>query len=94
MPYSAQELIDLLHLQSHPEGGWFAFRGSSGHPIPADVGPRRPGDPPRLIACSDLAKKELGWKPEYEHAGAIIESVWKWLQKQTELKGYRRLPKG
>ena len=39
MPYSAQELIDLLHLQSHPEGGWFAFRGSSGHPIPAEALP-------------------------------------------------------
>ena len=64
-------------------------RKVTGHPIPADVVPRRPGDPPRLIACSDLAKKELGWKPEYENAGAIIESVWKWLRKHPDGYGDR-----
>ena len=56
-------------------------RKVTGKPIPADVVPRRPGDPPRLIACSDLAKKELGWQPQFENAGAIIESVWKWMAK-------------
>ena len=64
-------------------------RKVTGHPIPADVVPRRPGDPPRLIACSDLAKKELGWKPEFENAGAIIQSVWNWLQKHPDGYGDR-----
>ena len=56
-------------------------RRVTGKPIPADVVPRRPGDPPRLIACSDLAKKELGWQPQFENAEAIIQSVWKWMAK-------------
>ena len=56
-------------------------RKVTGKPIPAEVVPRRPGDPPRLIACSDLARKELGWQPQFENAGAIIESVWKWMAK-------------
>lgn len=63
-------------------------RKVTGHPIPAEVVPRRPGDPPRLIACSDRARKELGWKPQFEDAGAIIESVWKWLK--THPNGYSK----
>lgn len=56
-------------------------RRVTGHAIPAEISPRRAGDPPRLIACSDLAKKELGWKPQFEDADTIIESVWKWMKK-------------
>ena len=56
-------------------------RAVTGHPIPADVAPRRSGDPPRLIACSDLAKAKLGWKPQFEDPHPIIESAWKWRQK-------------
>lgn len=63
-------------------------RKVTGHPIPAEVVPRRPGDPPRLIACSDRARKELGWEPKFEDAGAIIESVWKWLE--THPNGYSK----
>ncbi len=65
-----------------------AAREVTGHPIPAEVAPRRAGDPPRLIAGSDLIKKELGWKPQYEDARVIIESVWKWLQKHPN--GYSK----
>jgi UDP-glucose 4-epimerase len=43
--------------------------------------PRRPGDPPRLIAASDKIRKELGWTPEYQSLDLIIESAWKWHQK-------------
>ncbi|MBO0695919.1 MAG: UDP-glucose 4-epimerase GalE, partial [Verrucomicrobia bacterium] len=43
--------------------------------------PRRPGDPPRLIASSERAKKELGWQPRFQSIEAIIESAWKWHQK-------------
>ena len=56
-------------------------RQVTGKPIPAEVVPRRPGDPPRLIACSDLARKELGWQPQFENARAIIQSVWDWMAK-------------
>lgn len=43
--------------------------------------PRRPGDPPRLIASSEKIKGELGWKPEFQNLDAIIESAWEWHQK-------------
>jgi UDP-glucose 4-epimerase len=43
--------------------------------------PRRPGDPPRLIASSEKIKKELGWQPHFQSLEAIIESAWKWHQK-------------
>jgi UDP-glucose 4-epimerase len=43
--------------------------------------PRRPGDPPRLIASSDKIKRELGWKPQFQSLDAIIESAWKWHQR-------------
>ena len=55
-----------------------AARKVTGHPIPCEVAPRRPGDPARLVACSDRARKMLGWKPRFESAEAIIESAWKW----------------
>ena len=61
-----------------------AAREVTGHPIPADVVPRRPGDPPRLIACSDKARRELGWEPQFEDPRKIIESAWKWRQKHPE----------
>lgn len=48
--------------------------------------PRRPGDPPRLIATSDKIKRELGWKPQFQSLDTIIESAWKWHQKFP--KGY------
>jgi len=65
-----------------------AARNVTGHPIPAETAPRRPGDPPKLIACSKRAKKELGWKPQFEDAHTIIESVWKWMK--THPDGYSK----
>ncbi|MCF6175378.1 MAG: UDP-glucose 4-epimerase GalE [Victivallaceae bacterium] len=61
-----------------------AARKVTGHEIPAEIAPRRAGDPPRLIACSDLIKKKLGWQPQFEDAETIIESVWKWIQKNPD----------
>src|SRR5438046_5047742 len=43
--------------------------------------PRRPGDPPRLIASSKRIKNEVGWQPQFQSIDAIIESAWKWHQK-------------
>jgi UDP-glucose 4-epimerase len=56
-------------------------REVTGHPIPAEIAPRRSGDPDRLIAGSELAREALGWKPKYENAFDIISSAWKWIQK-------------
>jgi len=53
-------------------------RRSTGHPIPVVEKPRRPGDPPRLIASSEKIKRELGWQPKFQKLDAIVESAWKW----------------
>ncbi|MBD1379734.1 UDP-glucose 4-epimerase GalE [Metabacillus arenae] len=56
-------------------------RKVTSHPIPAVVAPRRAGDPAKLIASSDKAMKELGWKPRYAKLETMIESAWNWFQK-------------
>jgi len=53
-------------------------RRVTGHPIPVDECPRRPGDPAVLIASSEKIGAELGWKPEYSSLDEIIDSAWKW----------------
>lgn len=53
-------------------------REITGHAIPSVEKPRRPGDPPRLIAASDKIKSELGWKPRFENIRPIVESAWAW----------------
>lgn len=40
--------------------------------------PRRPGDPPKLIAASEKIQRELGWKPQFQSIGKIVESAWAW----------------
>jgi UDP-glucose 4-epimerase len=47
--------------------------------IPAKVGPRRPGDPPVLVASSERIKQELGWKPSLQSLDLIIDSAWRWM---------------
>ncbi len=55
-----------------------AARTVTGHPIPAVVADRRPGDPSTLIASSKRAKEELGWMPRFTNIEDIIASAWKW----------------
>ena len=56
-------------------------RKITGREIDIAEKPRRPGDPPRLIASSEKIKRDLGWKPQFQSLDAIIESAWKWHQK-------------
>jgi len=58
-----------------------ACRKITGRKIEVIEKPRRPGDPPRLIASSEKIKKELGWRPQFQSLDAIIESAWAWHQK-------------
>jgi UDP-glucose 4-epimerase len=58
-----------------------ACRKVTGRDIPVVEKPRRPGDPPRLIAGSDKVQRELGWRPRFQNLEAIIESAWRWHQK-------------
>ena len=53
-------------------------RAVTGHPISAETCPRRAGDPAQLIASSQKAVEQLGWKPKYNDLNTIIASAWKW----------------
>jgi len=50
--------------------------------IPVSSGVRRPGDPARLVADSSLARKILGWIPQYADLETIIRHAWEWEQKR------------
>ena len=53
-------------------------RKVTGKEIPAEIGPRRPGDPSVLIASSEKAKKVLGWNPVRTNIEQIITDAWNW----------------
>ncbi len=57
-------------------------RRVTGHPIPAEICPRRDGDPAFLIASSEKAIRELGWKPKYVQLDEIVRTAWVWHQKR------------
>ena len=63
--YSVREVIETA-------------RKVTGHPIPATESSRRAGDPARLVASSEKAKKILGWKPVHDSLEEIIASAWNW----------------
>ena len=62
-------------------------RRVTGKDIPVRIGPRRAGDPAVLVASSEKIKKELGWQPQFQDLGMIIESAWRWMQ--THPAGYQ-----
>jgi len=57
-------------------------RRVTGHHIPAEVHPRRPGDPAVLVASSGKAIRELGWEPRYTQLDEIVRTAWVWHQKR------------
>jgi UDP-glucose 4-epimerase len=59
-----------------------AVREVTGHPIPVTVGPRRAGDPARLVASSSKARTELGWHPRHPALAEMAASAWTFLQMQ------------
>lgn len=63
-------------------------REVTGHPIPADVAARRPGDPATLVAGSEKIRRELKWQPAYPELRSIIETAWRWHQRHPQ--GYTR----
>ncbi|MGH3326198.1 MAG: UDP-glucose 4-epimerase GalE [Streptomycetales bacterium] len=58
-----------------------AARSVTGHDIPAVEQPRRAGDPPRLIASSERARRELGWVPEKPKLESMIGDAWACLRR-------------
>ena len=67
--FSVREVID-------------SARRVTGHPIPVEIHPRRAGDPAVLVASSDKAIHELGWKPKYTQLDDIVRTAWEWHQKR------------
>ena len=58
----------------------------TGKTIAVREGPRRPGDPPALVAASQKIQRELGWRPRYTELRPIVESAWRW--HQSHPRGY------
>ena len=48
----------------------------TGRTVPFEIGPRREGDPPVLIANSDKLKRALGWKPRFPELTDIVTTAW------------------
>ncbi|GAB3481548.1 UDP-glucose 4-epimerase GalE [Amycolatopsis cihanbeyliensis] len=65
--FSVQQVIDTC-------------RAVTGHAIPAVLAPRRAGDPAVLVAASDRAREELGWKPERAELSEIVADAWTFTQ--------------
>lgn len=55
-----------------------AAREVTGKEIPANIAPRRAGDPGTLVAASEKAKSVLGWNPQYTSVKDIIKTAWDW----------------
>jgi UDP-glucose-4-epimerase GalE len=58
----------------------------TGKKVTIREGPRRPGDPPALVASAAKAQQILGWQPHYTDLRAIMETAWNW--HRTHPRGY------
>lgn len=61
-----------------------AAAAACGCPIPHLFAPRRPGDPPRLIADARLIRDILGWEPALSTVDDIMRTAWAWHRRQAE----------
>ncbi len=78
--YSVREVIE-------------AARRVTGHPIPAQERPRRPGDPPALFADPSAAREALGWSARHTDIEQIVASAWRWHQAHPSGYGKSETPR-
>ncbi len=57
-----------------------AAREVTGRPVATRPSPRRPGDPARLVAASDRARRDLGWSPRTPDIRTILETAWRFMR--------------
>lgn len=76
-PVSVREIID-------------AARRVTGHAIPAAETPRRPGDPPVLLADPSKIDRELGWRASIRKVDDMVASAWAWFRANPD--GYATRP--
>jgi UDP-glucose 4-epimerase len=69
--YSNREIID-------------AVERITGRRIPVTAGPRRPGDPPELVASPARIMRELGWQPRMSDLDTIVSSAWEWRRRRAD----------
>ncbi|MGY1842579.1 UDP-glucose 4-epimerase GalE [Modestobacter sp. SYSU DS0875] len=67
--FSVQEMVD-------------AVREVTGHELPVVVGPRRAGDPARLVASSARIHGDLGWRPVHTDLRKIVRDAWEFVQQR------------
>ena len=90
---AAAHLSAIKYLQCGGESAAFNLGTSRGYSVREVIGaverlagwrvaarscPPRPGDPPILVARTERAKTELGWKPRYINLDAIVRTAWNW----------------
>jgi UDP-glucose 4-epimerase len=63
-----------------------AVEAVTGEKVPYEIGPRREGDPPALVAASDKLRGRLGWSPQYAELQMIVEHAWNFARKQAAVK--------
>jgi UDP-glucose 4-epimerase len=69
---SVREVIDMVHKVT-------------GVGFPVIEAPRRPGDPPMLVAKADRIRSVLEWSPGYDNLETIVADAWRWEQKLAEI---------
>lgn len=60
-----------------------AVEANAGLPVPAATGPRRPGDPPRLVADAGRAREVLHWQPRHSDLNNIIATALAWARRSA-----------
>jgi UDP-glucose 4-epimerase len=55
-----------------------AVERATGRPLPVRDAPRRPGDPPAIVAGAERARQVLGWSPRHEDLDLIVGSALAW----------------
>ena len=71
--YSVREVLDAVAAQA-------------GRPIVTTSAPRRPGDPPALVANADRIRERLGWRPRHDELSTIVRTAIAW---EEHLSGRR-----
>jgi UDP-glucose 4-epimerase len=69
--YSVQQVVEVA-------------RAVTGAELPVEMGDRRPGDPPSLVANSRRIQQELGWRPRLGNLDDIVRSAWAWHRRNPE----------
>jgi UDP-glucose 4-epimerase len=62
-------------------------REVTGVDIPLRESPRRPGDPPSLVASAGRIRDILAWEPHYNDLRTIVADAWRWEQKLAAMQG-------